>query len=460
MKEQLQGLAFNLTYTGLRFDEISAEVMQDIAMAQRTRSGIENLESQIDALMKRNGIHAAIQTSTHEAPRLDFQPTFNDLQGISYSQCLHEATQELRHRGVNLEKISPESILDQAAYGALRRRFEVSFRLEAELDPYDVGFLFLAGLAGSLVDWLVVKVPKGTGFLGGPKQDASPLTSFLRNKFAMEHANSMASRFKAAYDAMPNTVPGMNPTMHRFHSLGHDPLVGMAVGVFDILRGGATLLDAKGQLHFVASKMGAEYNPVAALFCHLGHLLSDSFTPMGLPVPGWTLLNAFSKGSEVYRERTVGELAQIMYRQGYDLRHFFTMSTATAAVELMLAGYFIFRTHADAEFGESQRRQIVEAGGKTYLSSERYTAMSLLAHLIVASSNGIRVSVQGPIALNYPEWMRFGHALTKWVNRRMVNPSDVLLRGLRDNSRMLLEGWAALGERDYPIPKAVDFLGS
>ena len=294
MKEQLQGLAVNLTYTGLRFDEICTEVIEDISIAQRTQSGIDNLEFQIDALMERTGVHSTLQTSAHEAPHLDFQRPFNDLQGISYSQCLHEATQELRHRGMDLERISPESILDQAAYIVLRRRFEVSFRLEAKLDPYDVGFLFLAGLAGSLVDWLVVKVPKGTGFLGGPKQNASPLTSFLRDKFAMEHANPMADRFKAAYDAMPNWIPGMNPTMHRFHSLGHDPLIGMAVGVFDILRGGATLLDARGQLHFVASKMGAEYNPVAALFRHLGHLLSDAFTPMGLPVPGWTLLSAFS----------------------------------------------------------------------------------------------------------------------------------------------------------------------
>ena len=460
MKELLQGLAVNLTYTGLSFDEISAEVSKVIEMAQRTRSGIDNLEFQIDALMERTSAHSAIQTSTNEATQPDFQRPINSVQRISYSQCLHEATQELRHRGVDLEKISPESILDPEAYIALRRRFEVSFHLEAKLDPYDVGFLFLAGLAGSLVDWLVVKVPKGTGFLGGPKQNASPLTSFLRDKFAMEHANPMADRFKAAYDAMPNWIPGMNPTMHRFHSLSHDPLIGMAVGIFDILRGGATLLDASGKLHFVTSRMGAEYNPVAALFCHLGHLLSDAFTPMSLPAPGWTLLSAFSNGSEVYRERTVGELAQIMYRQGYDLRHFFTMSTATAAVELMLAGYFIFRSHVDSEFGASQDRQIVEAGGKTYLSSERYTAMSLLAHLIVASSNGIRVSAQGPIALNYTGWMRFIHTLIKWASRRMVNPSDVLLRGLRDNSRLLLDGWAALEADDDTIPKAVDFLGS
>jgi hypothetical protein len=246
--------------------------------------------------------------------------------------------------------------------------------------------------------------------------------------------------------------------MHRFHSLGHDPLVGMAVGVFDILRGGATLLDANGKLHFFSSSLGPEFNPVAALFYHLGHLLSDAFTPMGLPVPGWTLLNAFSKGQEVYRERTVGNLAQIMYRQGYDLRHFFTMATAPAAVELILAAYFIFRSQADEQFRDSQIRQIVNAGGKTYLSSERYTAMSLLAHLIVASSNGIRVSAQGPLALNYPQWLRFVQALALWLKRRMMNPSDILLRGLQSNSRMLLEGWMSLEDSDFPVPKASDFL--
>jgi hypothetical protein len=458
MKEQLQDLAICLHFGGLRFEEMAVEVRQDLAVARRTMIGIDHLEGQIDGLMERTRVKASLPPSVMEATSENPQDPISEIREISYNQCLHEAALELRRRGMDLENISPESILDRASYEALRNRFEVSFSLEAQLDKYDLGFLFLAGLAGALVDWLVVKVPKGTGFLGGPKRDASPLTSFLRNRFAMEHDNSISDRFKVAYDAMPSWVPGMNPSMHRFHSLGHDPLVGMAVGVFDILRGGATLLDANGKLHFFSSSLGPEFNPVAALFYHLGHLLSDAFTPMGLPVPGWTLLNAFSKGQEVYRERTVGNLAQIMYRQGYDLRHFFTMATAPAAVELILAAYFIFRSQADEQFRDSQIRQIVNAGGKTYLSSERYTAMSLLAHLIVASSNGIRVSAQGPLALNYPQWLRFVQALALWLKRRMMNPSDILLRGLQSNSRMLLEGWMSLEDSDFPVPKASDFL--
>jgi hypothetical protein len=84
--------------------------------------------------------------------------------------------------------------------------------------------------------------------------------------------------------------------------------------------------------------------------------------------------------------------------------------------------------------------------------------MSLLAHLIVASSNGIRVSAQGPLALNYPQWLRFVQALALWLKRRMMNPSDILLRGLQSNSRMLLEGWMSLEDSDFPVPKASDFL--
>jgi hypothetical protein len=248
--------------------------------------------------------------------------------------------------------------------------------------------------------------------------------------------------------------------MHRLHALGHDPLIGLAVGVFDIIRHGVTILDATGKLHFLKNLGDGVYNPFEALFLHLGHLLSDAFTPMGIPAPGWGLLNIFSNGPTVPvgegKERTIGELAQVMYRQGYDLRHFLTMATATAAVEIILAAYIIFRTHADEGFRESQEKQIIEAGGQTYLSSERYTAMSLLAHLAVASSNGVRIACQGPLALNYPQWLRFIQALIKWVKRRVRNPSNVLMPGLDHNARLLFEGWSAIATEEAPLPQAAD----
>lgn len=453
----VHGLTVSLKYSGLKFEEHLSHAREGLVSAAQTAARLDATEATLDSAIADLGI----QVPGAESPSPFRFVESRGVEDTTYRGCLNEAESYLRNRGCDIAALEPSDLLDEAAYRRLRRRFEVGFTLKAHLDKYDVGFLFLAGLVGSLVDWLFVKVPTKGGFLGAPSRDPSPMTTFLREKLAMASDNPLAKRFQAAYDAMPSEVPGMNPQMHRLHALGHDPLVGMAVGVFDILRGGTTIIDGKGSFHVIKGVTQPIYNPVNALFRHLGHLLSDAFTPMGLPAPGWSLLNLFSGGPKVQignKDRTISELAQIMYRQGYDLRHFFTMATATAAVEIALAGYFIFRTKADDSFRESQERQISEAGGRSYLASERYTAMSLLAHLIVASSNGIRIAAQGPIALNYPEWLRFLAALGTWISRRMRNPSDILLAGIDHNSKLIMRGWGALDDDSDPMPRADQYL--
>lgn len=457
MMADVHGLAVSLRYSGLKFEEHLFEAREGLVSVKRTAAGLDTVGLKVDALVEALGI-----SNSETLPPDDLRViSFKSEGDLTYRECLREAETYFKERGVDTTGMEPSDLLDADSYLRLRRRFEVGFTLEAHLDRYDVGFLFLAGLVGSLVDWLLVKVPTKGGFLGSPGKDPSPMTTFLRKKLAMETVNPMSRKFKATYDAMPKEISGMNPRMHRMHSLGHDPLVGLAVGVFDILRGGATIIDGSGAGHILSDEATPNYNPVEAIFTHLGHLLSDAFTPMGIPAPGWTLLNKFSGGPTLSignKERTVAELAQIMYRQGYDLRHFFTMATATAAVEIVLAAYFIFRNKADEAFHDSQKKQISEAGGKTYLASERYTAMSVLAHLIVASSNGIRIAAQGPIALNYPEWIRFLAALRTWIVRRLRNPSEVLLAGIDCNSKLIMQGWNALDNESDPMPKAEEYL--
>lgn len=451
------GLTLSLTYSGIRFQEHITSARECIISANTTSEGIEAAEAAITELIANLGIQVPQGETFPKTNRISLQRE----EDATYRSCLIEAASLLQARGYDIDSLEPSSLLDEESYKRLRRRFEVGFTLEAHLDKYDIGFLFLAGLIGSLVDWLFVRVPKEGGFLGAESRSSSPMTAFLREQFAMRSENRLSDNFKVPYDAMPSGIRGMNPSMHRLHSVGHDPLVGMAVGIFDILRGGATIIDARGAIRLL-NKLDPPVNkPFDAVYLHLGHLLSDAFTPMGLPAPGWSLLNLFSGGPAIHvgqRDRTVSELAQIMYRQGYDLRHFLTMSTATAAVEFALAAYFIFRSRADGVFRESQERQMHEAQGKTYLSTERYTAMSLLAHLIVVSSNGIRIATQGPVALNYPQWLRFLQALRKWVVRRTRNPSEILLAGINQNAKLIMQGWGSLDVESDPMPRAEEYL--
>lgn len=93
-------------------------------------------------------------------------------------------------------------------------------------------------------------------------------------------------------------IPGMTGKSHRVQSLGHDPVLGFVFGVLDILRGTVTgfsydhLTGAHGIIE------GEVYSPlpaagmdeqiirlVEAILKHIGHLISDVATPMGLPAP-------------------------------------------------------------------------------------------------------------------------------------------------------------------------------
>ena len=64
-------------------------------------------------------------------------------------------------------------------------------------------------------------------------------------------ANSKES--KVSFDAQDNRhtteyVQGLSAYYHRLLSLGHDPLLGFVVGVFDILTGRMTTIDKAGKI--------------------------------------------------------------------------------------------------------------------------------------------------------------------------------------------------------------------
>ena len=46
----------------------------------------------------------------------------------------------------------------------------------------------------------------------------------------------------------------------------------------------------------VAGSQAPVSNPFVAIMIVVAHLLSDAFTPMGIPAPGWTLVNSAQFG--------------------------------------------------------------------------------------------------------------------------------------------------------------------
>ena len=137
---------------------------------------------------------------------------------------------------------------------------------------------------------------------------------------------------------------------------------------------------------------------IEAILKHIGHLLSDVATPMGLPAPLMTLFQALDVGSFGERDRTVGQLARWMYANGYDLRHFVVGGVTPAVIEIVLRAYIMLRHYS--EQGEVKL---------SVAQSPKYRSMLLAAHGVAAAANAGKVALyQGnPLAVNQAEWMAF-----------------------------------------------------
>lgn len=359
----------------------------------------------------------------------------------------------LGSRGVDPDRVCLDDLLDRSEVEAIEARFRSGFRIEAELDRYDITAAVIAGVGAALVDFLIVRIPTGMTY-AGDLQRGSPLTEWLRS-FEVPPDNRLASWFKTSYDRVGGIdLDGFGPRTHRLQTFGHDPLLGLLFGTIDVLRGGLTGVSRDGVVTYVAGTGQAIENPIVAFTTVVMHMLSDVATRMGLPPPGWTLTHALQFGSFGEKDRTVAELARFMYLKGFDSRHFLTMGTSVAAAELILRAYVGLRRHFERGYDEAFVRVGEVAGAHGVGSNPRYVAMSLAAHGIAAAANAGKIAAHGgnPLAFNYALWLQFVRRLFNWITLKLRSPTDVLLGYAGSNERALLRGaWGDLGQDDFPV---------
>ena len=153
----------------------------------------------------------------------------------------------------NIESIFTEDELAQnsEAVHMLNKEFKNLYNL----DKVDISIGALAGLVGATVDLLMVGIPQKTS--EGLK--AGPLSNYIRDYFDRifpeEEMNRLANSkiSKVPYDAQDNRnttihVAGLSAYYHRLLQLGHDPILGFVIGVFDIISARKTTIDKEGKL--------------------------------------------------------------------------------------------------------------------------------------------------------------------------------------------------------------------
>ena len=226
-----------LAYHSKGLSEISFPDMQEID------ASIAQAETKLKAL----GIDVSKENSPKRPvpeKKVMLIPTWNQMVAEAQASCGTDNT---------LESLFTSEEL-QCNHDAIRL-LNKEYNHIHQLDKFDIGISAVAGIIGGAVDILLVGIPQ-RGYDG---LEAGPLSNYIRNRFdkafpeeEMEKlANSKVS--KVSFDAQNNRntteyVTGMSAYYHRILSLGHDPLLGFVVGVFDILTGRMTTIDKTEKL--------------------------------------------------------------------------------------------------------------------------------------------------------------------------------------------------------------------
>lgn len=318
------------------------------------------------------------------------------------------------------------------------------------LDKIDISISAFASIIGAAVDLLLVGIPaKGPEGL-----EAGPLSDFIRKKFdeafptdEMEKlANSKES--KVPFDAQDNRhtteyINGLSAYYHRLLSLGHDPLLGFVVGVFDIMTGRMTTIDKTGKIVSQVMENYAdrkESDIFAALAKQIIHFKSDITTSMGLPVPLMAVFNLFQFGSIGEYEQTVAEIVQGMYYEGYDFIHFCSMSIPVMLIEVIVRISYAIKRIKE---GNKVKDSIPFSLNRD--KHPKLATMLFIAHTGATAVNAGKVYfTKNPMAINYPQWIAFAkysYKQLKWVIVEKPAARDAYVKGV------LMDNWKELSDQ-------------
>lgn len=427
----------------------------DIANADDVINEIKKNSSNLDSIeakLARLGHPVPEGSKLHLVRNIGHKNTGEN--SIDWGTFLKESRQIVASRGFDPEKISSSDLLSREEILNIEKRFSGGFRLQANLDQYDIAAMAIAGIVAALVDFFIVRIPKDMAF-HGEFQEGSPLTKWMKS-FDVPSDNTLAAYFKASFDKVKDVeIDGFSGRSHRLQTFAHDPLMGLVIGTMDVMRGGLTGVSRDGVIHYISDTGVPVNNPLKALVIVIGHLLSDVCTKMGIPVPGWSVTHMLQFGEFGTKGRNLSEVARFMYLEGYDSRHFLTMATSVAAAEIVLRSYVGLRKHFDEDYGAVWSRQERVGNIAGISANPRFQAMSLGAHGIAAAANAGKIAFQAgnPLAFNYAQWLRFSQQLFGWLQTRLVSPSKVISAYVLVNEQTLLEGWPAIdtSEEGFPV---------
>ncbi len=197
----------------------------------------------------------------------------------------------------------------------------------------------LSEILSIAIDVFLVGTPEVVKeYRGGENFDGSLLTGLVR-KIGRRADGELRAFFqylsdhcKVPYDSSAVTDT-LTPNNHRLRGLAHDPFFGLFFAVADILMGTTTCIDNSGNLRILVNshEFPASEKFLSVFYC-IGHIASDLFTARGIPVPGAFLTQFFTNNGS---DDSLAKIAERMYLDGYDMRHFASMSVPVLAKNIV-----------------------------------------------------------------------------------------------------------------------------
>lgn len=402
------------------------DYVQDTPSLEPSRSALNVSIAESEALLRSIGCgddlkHMEIRKEPKEQKTLIIR-SFDDLLSDAYEHYPQEISFEYLFSSAEL-----------AANADTIRQLNVEFDTVHRLDTIDVIIPVVAGILSGAVDCAFGGFVRSADGRNVPGTMSEFVSKLFDKALPADKIRKLEDLAKVPYDALnfnnrgnvivEEIVDGLSPVFHHEVALGHDPILGFIFGVLDMLRGSITTLDFNGKLliqtaeGFSDRKSQDLFHAIATVFLHMLSDVNGSSCAksggMGLPVPFMALFNKLQFGKFGDND-TISELVKSMFYQGYDFRHFCSMSIPVMITEVIVrVSYFAKRLHEGYSFSEAI------PVGIDHTKKPKLGTMLFIAHSASTAINAGKVSfTKNPLNINYPQWLSFAKCSVKqlkWV---------------------------------------------
>ena len=353
----------------------------------------------------------------------------------SWEEIQIEAEQHIPY-DVSIKSLFTESELNSSEAYLIKLREE--FNALHRLDAIDYTICGISGVLSAAVDIFLVGMPASplAGIKGGSLSNY--IRKIIDEALPPNEIKKLEKNFWVPYDPANNAnlkipVEGLSSYFHRFQSLGHDPILGFIFGVLDVMNGTFTAIDVNG--NFIKQAVSNHGTIGMKLFdainLVLGHMKSDISTPRGLPAPFMTLLNLFQFGEIGDEGLSISEIARSMYAQGYDFRHFISMSIPVALNEVIARSAYCVKRVKEGN-GLIQSLPFDSPMSR----KPKLSTMLFISHSIATAANAGKIAfTEDPLAINYAQWLAFAKytiSQLKWVLVQKPALRDRYVQGFLD----------------------------